>query len=85
LTDQARALAELVRFFKVGADTDGLSVRDAEALRAPAVPRRAQPVKAGRAKPQQSPTDGDDKHAGQPMFSTRRPPPPNADSDWKEF
>jgi methyl-accepting chemotaxis protein len=92
MTEQARTLNELVRFFKVGAETEQRTLGDSRpsesaALRAPAVPRRnGQPAKptSGKAKPA-------DTSAGQPMFSTRRPPPPTGgtgggnDNDWKEF
>jgi methyl-accepting chemotaxis protein len=82
MTEQARNLAELVRFFKVEDETVGMSAKDARAaLRAPRVPK----VKRAAAKPQAQPQESDDTHAGKPMFSTRRPPPPAADSDWKEF
>ncbi|MEY4577811.1 MAG: hypothetical protein RL701_2514 [Pseudomonadota bacterium] len=86
MTEQARALAELVRFFKLGADAQNAGAREADALRAAPVPRRngAPAQKPTRAKPQPA-ADSSDKHAGKPMFSTRRPPPPNTDSDWKEF
>jgi methyl-accepting chemotaxis protein len=92
MTEQARTLNELVRFFKVGAETEqrtlgGSRPSESAALRAPAVPRRnGQPAKQapGKAKPA-------DTSGGQPMFSTRRPPPPTPgadggnDNDWKEF
>ena len=87
MTEQSRNLAELVRFFKVDAEGTQLSARDARAaLRAPATPKLGAGQAKRGAKPQaQQPPDSDDTHAGQPMFSTRRPPPPAADGDWKEF
>jgi hypothetical protein len=89
MTEQARALAELVRFFKseeLVASEGGRSAHDdAAALRAPVLPRRGA---APAAKPQaraRPAANGGDKHAGSPIFSTRRPPPPASDGDWKEF
>jgi methyl-accepting chemotaxis protein len=82
MTEQARTMSELVRFFKVSAELDGKDMH--AALRSPGVPKNAGQSKARARKPAAEPKDRD-KHAGQPMFSTRRPPPPAADSDWKEF
>ncbi|HET8939984.1 MAG TPA: methyl-accepting chemotaxis protein [Polyangiales bacterium] len=78
MTEQSRSLTELVRFFKVG----GEGAREANAPRAQQK-KAAAPSKARPTRPEPS-----DKHAGQPMFSTRRSSPPQApggDSDWKEF
>jgi methyl-accepting chemotaxis protein len=82
MTEQARNMAELVRFFKVSGELEGKDLH--AALRAPAVPKQAGGARARAKKSAPEPNDKD-KHAGQPMFSTRRPPPPAADSDWKEF
>jgi hypothetical protein len=81
MTEQARNMTELVRFFKVG-DSEGRDVQ--AALRTPALPKNMSAPKS-RGKKANGETKDKDKHAGQPMFSTRRPPPPAADSDWKEF
>jgi methyl-accepting chemotaxis protein len=72
MTEQARNMEELVRFFKVAeGEVESLDRRPGAtgnmSARKPAAKERAQA----------------DKHAGSPMFSTRRPPPP--DGDWKEF
>jgi methyl-accepting chemotaxis protein len=78
MTEQSRSLTELVRFFKVG---EGAEARPGNGSQAPG-PRK--PAGGGKARPKPS----NDKHAGgQPMFSTRRPPPPAAgtEGDWKEF
>ena len=88
MTEQSRTLAELVRFFKVGeADAERPAEltrqQEAAALRPAPVPRGAAPRPRPAAKKPAPETD--DKHAGQPMFSTRRPPPPASDNDWKEF
>jgi len=81
MTEQSRSLTELVRFFKVGDS----HAQEAEALRPAPVPRKLAPPKP-RSAVAKRPSEGEDKHAGQPMFSTRRPPPPAAgDTDWKEF
>jgi methyl-accepting chemotaxis protein len=97
MTEQSRSLAELVRFFKVAGSVaahGGMSKREAEAVRAAALPRRSPPAyqpapkPAARAPAAKPPApEPSDKHAGQPMFATRRPPPPAAasDGDWKEF
>ncbi|HEY2733084.1 MAG TPA: methyl-accepting chemotaxis protein, partial [Polyangiales bacterium] len=82
MTEQARNMTELVRFFKVAGDGDGRDMQ--AALRAPALPKNVSAPKS-RSKKAQGETKDKDKHAGQPMFSTRRPPPPAADGDWKEF
>ena len=83
MSEQARTLSELVRFFKVsGESAASASRREQDALRPPPVPGKT-PPRPRAAAPKK---DGvDDKHAGQPMFSTRRPPPPTPDGDWKEF
>jgi methyl-accepting chemotaxis protein len=84
MTEQARNMSELVRFFKVSSEPDGKDMH--AALRAPGVPKNgAQSSSKARAKKSAAEPKDRDKHAGQPMFSTRRPPPPAADSDWKEF
>jgi hypothetical protein len=73
MTDQARTMAELVRFFK----TSETQASDAMVERRPAPARRAPEPKAAVQ---------DDTHTGKQMFSTRRPPPPSpSDGDWKEF
>jgi methyl-accepting chemotaxis protein len=84
MTEQSRALTELVRFFKVGDTTDGRA--PGAALRKPA----GGGAQGGPKRPVPKRPDASDKHAGQqPMFSTRRsapPPPPNGtEGDWKEF
>jgi methyl-accepting chemotaxis protein len=83
MTEQARSMTELVRFFKVSAAADSPELRTA--LRAPAVPR----LGSGKTRDNKKPgtPEKNDAHAGKPMFSTRRPPPPAAstDADWKEF
>jgi methyl-accepting chemotaxis protein len=82
MTEQSRGLTELVRFFKQPEsepESGTLTPREQLALRPPPVPRQL------GAKPRSLPKKADDKHAGQPMFSTRRPPPPASDTDWKEF
>jgi hypothetical protein len=80
MTEQARSMNELVRFFRVAGATP--SAHDA-AARAPAVPRVGD---AGKSRAQKAPVaECDEKHAGQASFSTRRPPPLAADKDWREF
>ena len=83
MTEQARTMAELVRFFKLADADEG---RVAELPPPPAAPRATPTKKSGgghRARPRRNGSDGNDRHAGQPMFSTQRPPAP--DADWKEF
>jgi methyl-accepting chemotaxis protein len=98
MTEQSRSLMELVRFFKVGDTGEARprvdSVRPAApaAVAAAAAPKKRVAAGSGaRPRPAPAKRDEHDKHAGQPMFSTRRsaPPPPappvSDDDEWKEF
>lgn len=72
LTEQSRSLAELVRFFKGGKhETSDQARTNARA------PKRVEKARA----------NGADHTTAAPLFATRRPPPPaaNTDGDWREF
>jgi methyl-accepting chemotaxis protein len=79
MTEQARAMAELVRFFR----TSEAQANEALSERRPAP---SSGKRAGEAKAAAQDDRATDTHTGKQMFATRRPPPPSAsDGDWKEF